>query len=148
GKKAEFYFEVLDDVDAFRVPHISIKWFIVEASDPQKHLSDEVTNYIPIDDQGLLNDKIFDFTPDVTGVYYVHAFVVHNFFTPAHFILSDKSGKPSAVEIKTEEEVMADVNKEAMHQFGQPGKTVSHTFDVGGLTGSQTGTITTGKLDP
>jgi hypothetical protein len=141
GKKAEFYFEVQDDRDAFRVPHISIKWFAVEESDPRKHIADEVTNYIPIDSQGLLNDKIFDFEVEKTGTYYVHAFVVHNFFKPAHFVSTQ-------VTIQTEKSLMDEVNEDAMHKFGEKGKTESYNYDVGGLTGTQTGTVTTGKLDP
>lgn len=140
GKKAQFTFNVEDDVDPFRVPHISIRWFAHDAGDRSKLVNKEVTNYIPVRAQSILDDRIFDFTIEKTGAYEIEALVYYNFFQPALF--------KTTVRVVTETALAKELNEEELKGFAQSGQSRPHLFDVGGLTGYQMGTVTRGQLDP
>lgn len=139
-QEARFIFEVLDDRDAFRVPMISIQWFAYPKDEPNKRVDSEVTNYIPVRSEGLLNDKTFNVTFDKAGEYVIEALVQHNFFRPNTFI------EPARV--VTETALAEEINKEALEGFAGQGVKTPHLYDVGGLQGTQVGTVARGQLDP
>jgi RNA binding exosome subunit len=141
-QEARFTFEVLDDRDAFRVPMISIHWAAYPKGEPGKLVDDEVTKYIPVRSQGLLNDRIFNVTFDKPGEYDIEALVHHNFFEPASFIL------PNGVRVVTETALAKELNEEELKGFAGEGTTTPHMYKIGGQQGLQMGTETRGKLDP
>ncbi|HEV8430461.1 MAG TPA: DUF4157 domain-containing protein [Pyrinomonadaceae bacterium] len=138
-QEARFIFEVLDDRDAFRVPMISIQWFAYPKGEPNKRVDSEVTNYIPVRSEGLLNDKTFNVTFDKAGEYVIEALVQHNFFRPNTFM------EPARV--VTETALAEEINKEELEGFAGPGATTPHLYNIGG-GGLQMGTVARGQLDP
>lgn len=138
-QEARFIFEVLDDRDAFRVPMISIQWFAYPKGEPNKRVDSEVTNYIPVRSEGLLNDKTFNVTFDKAGEYVIEALVQHNFFRPNTFM------EPARV--VTETALAEEINKEELEGFAGPGATTPHLYNIGG-GGMQMGTVARGQLDP
>ncbi|HTA44803.1 MAG TPA: DUF4157 domain-containing protein [Bryobacteraceae bacterium] len=143
GQEINFEFIVDDDVDAFRVPMISINWVAHlkgQPKDPDRQT--EHTKYIPIDSPGLLNDKYFNISFDKEGTYTIEAFVSHNFFTHNHFTQD--------VRVLSQETLLSELQQtEALKDFATPPTKADPTlFDVGGLQGYQFGETGTGKLDP
>jgi hypothetical protein len=114
-QEAEFRFDVTDDVDAFRVAMVNIRWAPVKQPDKPgaapKKLEGEQTRYIDTRDQGWLNDRTFEKTFSEPGLYDIHAFVNHNFYQPAHFTLT--------VEVKTESTRLAEMEAAQAESFGQ-----------------------------
>ncbi len=141
GQEARFTFEVLDDRDAFRVPLINIHWYAYPKGKPQERVNDEVTKYIPVRAQSFFDDRIFNVKFRQPGEYEIEAFVSYNFFLPAAFRL------PNGVRVYTETTLAEVLNKEELRDFAGPGVTVPHSFDIGSISGPQTGTQTRGKLD-
>ncbi len=96
GMKGKFEFETLDQVDAFRVPHVNIQWYAVKSGAPAgaAPVDKERTSYMELYGDGVFNDREFTATFDKIGTYEIHAFVNHNFYLPAHFAIP--------VEVKTE----------------------------------------------
>ncbi len=84
GQELHFSFQVLDDVDAFKVPVVTIHWNAINKNN--KSVDDEVTRYIDVRRDGLLNDRIFETKLKPAGEYIIHAHVYHNFYYPAAFI--------------------------------------------------------------
>jgi hypothetical protein len=140
SQEARFIFEVLDDRDAFRVPMVSIQWFAYPEGEPNKKVDSEVTNYIPVRSEGLLNDKTFNVTFDKAGRYVIEALVQHNFFRPNTFM--------DTVRVVTETALAEEINKEELEGFAGQGTTTPHLFDIGGMQGTQVGTVARGQLDP
>jgi hypothetical protein len=102
-QEGRFEFMTHDNVDAFRVPMVKIKWYAVDKDG--KTVDDEPTRYIEVRPDGILNDRVFEVTFKKTGLYKIHAFVDHNFFLPAHFTLP--------IEVRTEPERLSDLDRRA-----------------------------------
>jgi hypothetical protein len=115
--KGKFEFETLDQVDAYRVPHVRIRWFAVKPGTPPgtSPIDAETTSYIETRDDGFLNDREFTVTFDKIGTYEIHAFVSHNFYLPNHFVIP--------VEVKTEHARQEEQERES--GAGTFGKTTS-----------------------
>lgn len=144
GERAVWKFEVHDDRDAFRVPHIYIHWLALR-TDPEtkvvETVSSENTHNIPVRAQGIINDSEFDFTARKTGPHVVKAIVQHNFFKPAYFeepfVVEEEFPQAERVFDKENEGLVAKADRwdEAF-------------FDHGGDFDYRLGRMRRGKLDP
>ncbi len=156
GMEGQFDFVEDDVVDRFSVPRVIIHWAAVQTHDVQVasdlrtvhqiplaspvRIATEVTHYISVDPQGLLNDRIFNFRFRQPGVYQIEAVVDHSFYFPAHFTLD------GGIEVLPE---AARHREQQDHAFAGltrgPTTTESHHFDV---MGYGDGERTRGRLAP
>jgi hypothetical protein len=113
GQNADFYFETQNHHDAFAVPHVYVKWVVVDVSDPSKHLKEGHTDHIEFE-----TPDTFEFEWPKPGTYRIHAFVTHSFYQSSHTSIN--------CAVKTESERMQEVNDKAF--AGLKGAT---TFDSG-----------------
>jgi hypothetical protein len=122
GMEAKFEFETTDRVDALRVPDVDIQWYARQQGAPQgsSSIRHERTHYIEVRDDSLFNDREFTVTFDRPGIYEIHAFVYHNFYLPAHFVIP--------VEVKTEHARLLDQEAESSAGFGQSGPSRRYRF--------------------
>ena len=140
-KPVAFYFEVKDDVDALRVPWITIRWNT--SADPQSQApagwkdTGNWNRYMPIKDEGPMNSKHYEVEFPAEGIYDIVAIVDHNFFLPNVFRTS--------VKVLDEEKVLKDREASVYKGFLGPG--TSSDIDFGELSYGK-GTVTKGKLDP
>lgn len=125
--EARFEFVTTDRVDAFRVPHVSIRWYAYKKShtpqariSPNQPVDTEVTNYIELDPDSLLNDRVFEVEFDQPGIYEIHAFVNHNFYLPAHFQIN--------VEVKTELARLTEFERQGRQTWGTEQRRRSYRF--------------------
>lgn len=95
GMEAIFQFEITDQVDAFRVPHIYVRWSTV-SDRTNTVIGSERCNYIEVREQGLLNDRLYEQEFSRAGSYTVHALVYHNFYLPNAFTLNVQVITPTA----------------------------------------------------
>lgn len=116
GMETRFFFKTDDQVDAFRVPHVLIRWQALrrtEGKDGAERIASDTTNYIEIDEHSLLNEKIFEVTFEKAGVYEIHAIVDHNFYLPDAF--------HERVTVIPPQEVLDALRKENDPSFGDSG---------------------------
>jgi hypothetical protein len=145
NKTVSFGFEVKDNVDALRVPWVTIRWFAY--TDPLKNdaqspapagWKDQNWNrYMPIESEGTLNNKHYKVEFPAEGIYTVEAIVDHNFFLPNSFRTS--------VKVIDEKKALQEKEDKLYKGFLGPGETKA--TDFGQLAYSE-GTVTTGKIDP
>ncbi|MEZ4687445.1 MAG: hypothetical protein R3B47_15665 [Bacteroidia bacterium] len=133
GQEGQFRFVVEDAVDAFRVPHVHIRWYLIHYRDGNsdnharaniERVDSENTNYIELNEEGLLTDRTFnaDFH-NRSGTFEIRAFVNHNFFLPAHFTLPNVIVKPPLQvidQLRAEEEARAAADENIL-SFGDSG---------------------------
>lgn len=83
GMEVEFGFHVTNGVDAFRVPHVSIRWQAVRnPGRRERQIDSETTNYINVRPDGILNDRTFAVEFEHPGRHEIRAIIDHNFYTP------------------------------------------------------------------
>jgi hypothetical protein len=112
--EGQFEFEVTDHVDALRVPHVNIQWYAIpkpdETTPNPRPIETELTHYIDVRADSIINDRIFEVGEFPTsGFYEIHAFVHHNFYYPAHFAID--------VEVREVSTLLRDYERE----LGLPG---------------------------
>ncbi len=137
-KPVTFTFEVRDDVDALRVPWITIRWYAnsdPKSAAPANWKDDKPIRYAPLDSDGVLNRKHWEVAFPAEGVYDIVAIVDHNFFLPNVFRTS--------VRVQDEEKVLQAREAAAYKGFLDPGTTSDIDFD---LLEYSKGTVTRGKL--
>jgi len=142
-KPVSFQFEVRNDVDALRVPHIVIRWYAY--TDPKKNdnspapkdwKEDDWVDYIPINDEGVMNRKHGKFEFPAEGIYTIEAIVDHNFFLPNLFRTS--------IKVLDEQKVLKEKEDKAYKGFLKEGTTTKEDF---GELSYGVGTVTRGKID-
>jgi hypothetical protein len=102
GMEAQLDFVEEDVVDRFAVPSVVIHWIARRTHAVQigadhrvartplaapTTTATELTHYVSVDPQGLLNDRLFNFRIREPGVYEIEAVVDHAFYHPAQFTL-------------------------------------------------------------
>jgi hypothetical protein len=145
NKTVSFGFEVKDNVDALRVPWVTIRWFAY--TDPLKNDSqspaplgwknENWNSYNPINPEGYINNKHYKVEFPAEGVYTVEAIVDHNFFLPNSFRTS--------VKVVDEKKALQEKEDKLYKGFLGAGETSKTDF---GLIAYSEGTMTTGKIDP
>ncbi len=116
GMEAQFRFQTLDTVDAWRNPHVTIHWEAwrvdtdADSTSVRTFIGDDNMHYIETRAEGWLNERTFDVTFDAEGDYEIHAFVDHNFYLPAHFM--------TMVRVKTETARADEARAEVADAFG------------------------------
>ncbi len=93
-QEGHFEFQTVDQVDAFRVPEVGIRWVAASKDGSWKKYGSN--KYIELRSDGVFNDRIFEQKFPRKGIYEIHAFVNHNFYLPAHFVIP--------IEVRTETE--------------------------------------------
>ena len=127
--EARFVFQLKDEVDAFRVPHVSIRWQAIRRKEDGtvERIESDTTNYIEVREHGLLNEKIFEVTFEQAGTYEVHAIVNHNFYLPNAF--------QKQVVVKPPTTVVDELRAEGGEDFGTLGTRPGEAnYDFEGLS--------------
>jgi hypothetical protein len=121
--RGNFEFELADAVDWLRVPHVRIQWYAVRRrpNGVVERVRSEVTSYIEVRSDSIINDRVFSVTFAEVGDYEIHAFVNHNFYLPAHFTIP--------VGVRTESERIRELEERSgAAGFGHAGPAQSYRF--------------------
>ncbi len=115
-QEGHFEFQTTDQVDGFRVPEVGIRWVAASKDGSWKKYGS--TKYIELRPDGVFNDRIFEQKFPRKGIYEIHAFVNHNFYLPAHFVIP--------VEVRTEAERLKTADERS--GFGRVNRVEPKTF--------------------
>lgn len=121
GMEGKFEFQVTDAVDFLRVPMVSIQWIAVRYEGGKAvRVESEMTRYIEVRGDSIINDRVFEVDFDKEGLYEIHAFVTHNFYLPRHF--------SEPVQVETEHRRLEIMEELTTRTFGKAGKTQPYRF--------------------
>ena len=115
-QEGHFEFQTTDQVDGFRVPEVGIRWVAASKDGAWKKYGS--TKYIELRPDGVFNDRVFEQKFPRKGIYEIHAFVNHNFYLPAHFVIP--------VEVRTEAERLKTADERS--GFGRVNRVEPKTF--------------------
>lgn len=128
GMEVPIQFQVTNRVDAFRVPHVNIRWSAIRRRNGRiQTIETDNTNYIEVRSHGILNERIFEVEFEQAGTYEIHAIVSHNFYTPNAF--------QSTLVVAPVNEVLDQLRSEGDTDFGDPGtRPARANYDFEGLS--------------
>ena len=125
GMEIPVQFQVTNPVDAFRVPHVHIRWSALRRRNGRiQTVETDNTNYIEVRSHGILNERIFEVEFEQSGTYEIHAIVDHNFYTPNAF--------NQDVVVAPVNDVLDQLRSEGDADFGDSGtrpETAEYDFD-------------------